>query len=229
MFIKSVLQVAPIYAMQCFLLPKLLCRNLKGIMNRFWWTNNKSSKGIHRSSWEMLCKPKCFRGLGFKNLFLFNKAILAKQVWRIFDQPHCLLARVFKARYFTSSDIFSAKTGSYPSFTWKSLCNVREVVREGMLWRVGKGDCINIWNDLWLPGIGSWFMTWWMRVQRIVSSLSPSPNGVRRIGWFGSMRVPGNTLLRVDIGFLILTTYVILSTNPLVVRNTKYFTLHYGL
>ncbi|MBA0561687.1 hypothetical protein Golob_018489 [Gossypium lobatum] len=70
-------------------------------------------------------------------------------------------------------------------------------------------------------------MIWWMRVQRNVSSLSPSLNAVRRIGWFGSMRVLGNTLLRVDIGFLILTTYVILSTNPLVVRNTKYFTLHY--
>lgn len=82
-FIKSVLQSTSIYAMQCFLLPKSLCKTLEGIMNRFWWTNNKTSKGIHWSSWDVLYKPKSFRELGFKNLFLFNKALLTKQVWRI--------------------------------------------------------------------------------------------------------------------------------------------------
>lgn len=79
-FVKSILQAIPIYVMQCFLLPKTLCCALEGIMNRFWWTNNKTLKGIHWSTWDMLCKPKWLGGLGFKNLFLFNKALLAKQV-----------------------------------------------------------------------------------------------------------------------------------------------------
>ncbi|KAA3468918.1 reverse transcriptase [Gossypium australe] len=48
-FIKSVLQAIPLYAMQYFLMPKSFCRKLEGIMNKFWWTNNKSSKGIHWS------------------------------------------------------------------------------------------------------------------------------------------------------------------------------------
>lgn len=122
-------------------------------MKRFWWANNKSLKGIHWSKWEPLCKPKCLGGLGFKAMFLFNKALLAKQVWRILDQPHCLLARVFKARYFPKSDVLSAKIGAYPSFTWRSICIAREVIGDGVLWRVGKGDRINIWNDPWLPGI----------------------------------------------------------------------------
>ncbi|MBA0635604.1 hypothetical protein Godav_021843, partial [Gossypium davidsonii] len=105
---------------------KSLCRKLESIMNRFWWANNKSLKGIHWSKWEPLCKPKCLGGLGFKDMFLFNKPLLAKQVWRILDQPHCLLARVFKARYFPKSDVLSAKIGAYPSFTWRSICNARE-------------------------------------------------------------------------------------------------------
>ncbi|KAA3489223.1 reverse transcriptase [Gossypium australe] len=41
------LGATPLYAMQCILLPKSLCRKLEGIMNRFWWTNNKTLKGIH--------------------------------------------------------------------------------------------------------------------------------------------------------------------------------------
>ncbi|KAA3479280.1 reverse transcriptase [Gossypium australe] len=75
----------------------------------------------------MLCKPKYNGGLGFKNLSLFSKALLAKQVWRILVQPQCLLARVKKARSFLFTDILAAK-------------------------RVGKRDRVNIWNDPWLLG-----------------------------------------------------------------------------
>ncbi|KAA3467448.1 reverse transcriptase [Gossypium australe] len=71
-FIKSVLQAIPIYAMQCFLMPKTFCRKLEGIMNKFWWTNNKSSRGIHWSRWESLCQPKNIGGMGFKDLILPN-------------------------------------------------------------------------------------------------------------------------------------------------------------
>ncbi|KAH1064639.1 hypothetical protein J1N35_029626 [Gossypium stocksii] len=129
-----------------------LCHKLEGIMNKFWWTNNKTLRGIHWSSWDSLCKPKCVGGVGFKNLFLFNKAILAKQVWRIFSQPRCLLAKTFKACYFPFTDILSARVGSYPSFTWRSICNARELIADGLVWRIGTGESINIWNDAWLPG-----------------------------------------------------------------------------
>ncbi|KAA3479973.1 reverse transcriptase [Gossypium australe] len=151
-FIKSVLQAIPLYVMQCFLMLKSLCRKLEGIMNKFWWTNNKTSKGVHWSGWEPLCKPKDAGGMGFKNLFLFNKALLAKQVWRILTQPKFLLAKVLKARYHPYSHILSANIGSYPSFTWRSICSAQDLIVNGMLWRVGNGTCINIWDDPWLPG-----------------------------------------------------------------------------
>ncbi|KAA3490347.1 reverse transcriptase [Gossypium australe] len=150
-FIKSILQAIPLYAMQCFLMPKYFCRKLEGIMNKLWWTNNKSSKGIHWSGWESLCKSNVDGGMGFKDLVLFNKALLAKQIWLVLTQSKCLLAKVLKVRYFPHSDILTANVGSYPSFTWRSICSARELVENGLLWRIGSGSDIDIWNDPYLP------------------------------------------------------------------------------
>lgn len=41
-FIKTVLQPIPTYAMTCFLLPNSLCVDMESILTRFWW--NKSHK-----------------------------------------------------------------------------------------------------------------------------------------------------------------------------------------
>ncbi|KAA3488137.1 reverse transcriptase [Gossypium australe] len=67
-------------------------------------------------------------------------------------QPQYLLAIVLKARYFPFTDILAVKVGSYPSFTWRSICGARELIEEGVLWRIGKGDRVNIWNDPLLHG-----------------------------------------------------------------------------
>ncbi|KAH1066242.1 hypothetical protein J1N35_031229 [Gossypium stocksii] len=91
--IKAVLQAILVYLMQCFELLKALCHALEGILNKFWWANGKSFKGIHWCSWRDLCYPKIFGGMGFRDLSLFNKALLAKQAWRLLTQPDCLLAK----------------------------------------------------------------------------------------------------------------------------------------
>ncbi|MBA0636042.1 hypothetical protein Godav_028932 [Gossypium davidsonii] len=49
----------------------------------------------------------------------------------------------------------SAGLGAYPSYTWRSILGARYLLEEGMGWRIGNGDSVNIWNDRWLPGPGS--------------------------------------------------------------------------
>ncbi|KAK2637553.1 hypothetical protein Ddye_032345 [Dipteronia dyeriana] len=45
-----------------------------------------------------MCLPKSHGGMRFKDLSLFNQALLAKQVWRLFYSPNSLVGQLFKAK-----------------------------------------------------------------------------------------------------------------------------------
>ena len=64
-----------------------------------------------------MCKLKAQGGMGFRNLQVFNKAMLAKQLWRVLQNLTPLVARVLKARYFPTGDILNANLGSSPSYS----------------------------------------------------------------------------------------------------------------
>ncbi|KAL0327085.1 UNVERIFIED_CONTAM: hypothetical protein Sangu_1786500 [Sesamum angustifolium] len=133
--IKSVIQAIPVYAMGCFRLPTTLLSEIQGMVAKFWW-GNKGNRKIHWLSWDRLCDSKLKGGLGFRQLSLFNIAMLAKQLWRILKHPNRLLSRVLRAHYFPNSDIFSASSGWRPSFTWRSLMAAQSLFRAECRWRV---------------------------------------------------------------------------------------------
>lgn len=93
--------------------------------------------------------------MGFRDLTLFNKALLAKQVWNMITNPESLVSKVFKARYFKYVDIMDAAIGANPSYIWRSLLWSRDILKTGTFWKIRNGESINARKDKWIPSLTS--------------------------------------------------------------------------
>ena len=119
--IKAVAQVIPTYIMSVFKFPDSLCDDMTRMIRRFWWGQKNGQNKMAWLSWEKMCAPKEKGGLGFRDLKAYNLALLAKQGWRLQNNPHSLVYKVLKARYFPNIDFLHAKLGTKPSYAWRSI------------------------------------------------------------------------------------------------------------
>lgn len=149
--IKSVVQEIPTYSMALFKLPLGLCQHIATMIRKFWWGSKAGERKTAWVSWETMCMLKYKEGLGFRDMEIFNLALLARQAWRLLKEPDTISARILKSVYFPYSDILLAEVGSRPSQIWWSICEGRDILRTGLIKRIGDGADTNIWNDNWLP------------------------------------------------------------------------------
>ena len=60
-----------------------------------------------------------------------------------------------KAKYFPSGLLVDTVFPSNSSPTWQAVAHGLELLKHGILWRVGNGQSIRIWRDRWIPNGGS--------------------------------------------------------------------------
>jgi hypothetical protein len=132
--IKAVVQALPTYVMSIFKLPFGLCDSLKKHMQAFWWGSEPGHRKVRWLPWTTLMIPKSYGGLGFKDLCLFNQALLAHQAMRLMMYPNSLCARVLKAKYFLMGNLLDMASMSNAS-----------------VMRIGDVESMRIWRDNWIP------------------------------------------------------------------------------
>jgi len=144
-------QAIPTSAMSCFDLSKTLCDDFGRMICRYWWSQQEKENKMHWLSWDLLCSRKERGGLGYRDLHLFNLAMLARQGWRLITAPESLCAQVLMAKYYSDGDPLAAQEKPGISYSWRSILRGFRALKEGLVWRVGDGTQINIWNDPWIP------------------------------------------------------------------------------
>lgn len=116
----------------------------------FWWGHEKGEKKVHWIAWEKLTSPKLLGGLGFRDIRCFNQALLARQAWRLIESPDSLCARVLKAKYYPNGTITDIAFPSVSSPTWKGIVHGLELLKKGLIWRIGDGRKTKIWRNHWV-------------------------------------------------------------------------------
>jgi hypothetical protein len=153
--LKAVVQAMPTYTMSVFQLPKTLCKEINSMMSKFWWGHKEKDYKVAWMSWRRMGRAKENGGLGFHDLELSNLALLAKQGWRLLQQPNTLVAKIFREKYYPQGNFLEANLGRRSSYAWRSIWNARPLLEDGLIWRVGNGESIQIWGDRWIPSKGS--------------------------------------------------------------------------
>jgi hypothetical protein len=131
--IKSVAQAVPTFSMSCFKLPRGLCDHINAMLRSFWWGSKDGKRRTCWVAWEKMTQPKHAGGLGFRDIELFNLALLARQAWRILQQPSALSARILKAVYYPGTDLLSAGLGNHPSQIWRAILEGRDAMKLGLI------------------------------------------------------------------------------------------------
>lgn len=77
--------------------------------------------------------------------------MLARQAWKLTVFQESLCARLLKAKYYPNGNLIDTAFCSNPSQTWQAISHGLELLKKGVIWRIGCGTQVRIWRDPWIP------------------------------------------------------------------------------
>lgn len=99
----------------------------------------------------LLWKPKVCGGLSFKDLILFNQALLTKQAWHILMFLNNLSSRLLQAKYLRKATFLGTSTKARAFMVWKGIIWGQQLSQKGLRMRIGYGRTTYIATYPWIP------------------------------------------------------------------------------
>jgi hypothetical protein len=88
-----------------------------------------------------------------------------------------LCSKLLKAKYYPNGELVDMFFLSEASLTWKAIEHGLDLVKRGIIWRIGSGSRVQIWRDLWIA--------------RALFRKISLKKGRSRLRWVSKLVVPG--------------------------------------
>ncbi|KAL2237656.1 UNVERIFIED_CONTAM: hypothetical protein Sindi_0957300 [Sesamum indicum] len=146
--IKSVLMALSLYWASAFILPKKVTNEIEKRLRTFLWKGTSTS-GYAKVAWKDLCRPKEEGGLGFKDITLLNRALMAKKLCDIIrcDRTSIWVTWLYQGRLRDTSIWTISEQGG--SWGWRKLLRLRIFLRSMVDYKIGDGRRFYLWQDPW--------------------------------------------------------------------------------
>lgn len=135
--------------MSSFQLRKKDTDRLNGAALNFFWGFKDEKKRIHLLGKRKVSKPVKEGSLGFKDLNLVNKALLAKQFWRVVEKPESIVSKWVSHKYLSQDSNLQIRRSTLQSLVWKGVVANADIITRDLRWKMGNGRKINIASKFW--------------------------------------------------------------------------------
>ena len=162
--LKAVIDSIPAYWFSLFKLPSAIINKIEKIRRKFLWggkAGNGAKRTLHSLSWNKVCSPKSCGGLGLVSIRHRNEVLLAKWVWRAYNERDRYWNKILGVRYgrMWNYDLSKVATGTCSPIV-KSIVSTHLTSQLAPIlgqkffkWILRSGDTILFWEDWWISDV----------------------------------------------------------------------------
>jgi hypothetical protein len=141
--IKYVLESQFVFWMALDAIYVSVLNKIRQLIFSFLWSSCSEKKHIHLCSWDFIARPKILGGWGLRNIFLFNKVLVEKSLWRVMMKDG-IWHRVIKDKYLPHCSIATwlrstSHRTTNASHIWKNLLKYLHIITHWLRWKLGTG------------------------------------------------------------------------------------------
>lgn len=129
---------------------------METLQRDFLWGGLGDEFKLHLVRWRNVREPLHNRGLGFRNLVLFNQAFLGKWLWRYALGRKVLWRRAIDNKYGSmwgrGGWCLNRVQGPYRVCLWKSIRKGWDSFHRNISFKVGDDSSSKFWHDPWCNG-----------------------------------------------------------------------------